>query len=180
MRMPRINAGIVVAIIALVAAMTGTAVATTSVVRLAGKNADNVARVDDSGALKVGDGSGALTVNGTVGTRPLPPSKAWSEQGGANGNGARFRIHAASNGLTLTNLTINNVGTATTTVRVSLDAGPMVADHHLLTLKVLPGQAVSLPFAQGFDFTGSDGDEVSLWVSSTGAELAFMATGYDH
>jgi hypothetical protein len=36
------------------------------------------ARLDASGRQLVGDGSGALSVDGTVGTRPLLPSKPWS------------------------------------------------------------------------------------------------------
>jgi hypothetical protein len=36
------------------------------------------ARVDASGRLKVGDGSGLLSVDGTLNSRPLPPAQVWS------------------------------------------------------------------------------------------------------
>ena len=42
---------------------------------------NNKAGVDSSNRLKVGDGSGALTIDGTVTGRPAPPSSPWARAG---------------------------------------------------------------------------------------------------
>jgi len=67
---------------------TGTAMAATgTAVNIADPaNAANVAKVDSTGHLSVGDGSGALTVDGTVNTRPGPPTSSFRSLGTTNGS----------------------------------------------------------------------------------------------
>jgi hypothetical protein len=65
-RVPKPSPALLIGLLALVVATTGTAVAATGtgVNIVDGTNAAQVAKVDTGGALKVGDGSGPLTVDG--------------------------------------------------------------------------------------------------------------------
>jgi hypothetical protein len=65
-RIPKPSPALLVGLLALGVATTGTAVAATStpVTITDGTNSAQVAKVDTGGALKVGDGSGPLTVDG--------------------------------------------------------------------------------------------------------------------
>jgi hypothetical protein len=72
----QITTMVVAAAIAVVAAPVGAMAATGSFVNITDPvNAAQKARVDASGHLEVGDGSGALTVDGA--TRPMAPGAPW-------------------------------------------------------------------------------------------------------
>jgi len=64
-KVPKPSVALLIGILALVVATTGTAVAAGTVVNIAdASNNAQTAKVDAGGALKVGDGSGSLTVDG--------------------------------------------------------------------------------------------------------------------
>src|SRR4051794_8485574 len=89
MRRPRRpNATMVVAFLALVVALGGTAFAATGqLVNIAdGTNAAQLARVD-SGKVRVGDGSGPVTVDGTVTTQSALPTQFFRVKAFASSSG---------------------------------------------------------------------------------------------
>jgi hypothetical protein len=73
-RIPRPSAALLVGLLALAVATTGTAVAASTVVNIAdGADDTRVAKVDATGKLAVGDGVGSLTIDGKVTTGlPVP------------------------------------------------------------------------------------------------------------
>jgi len=74
----QITTMIVAVCVAIIAFPVGVYAATGSLVNITDPvTKANKARVDASGRLKVGDGSGVLTVDGTVTSRPAPPTRAW-------------------------------------------------------------------------------------------------------
>lgn len=67
-----------VGLASLLGPLTGSALATAGqIVNVSDPVNANTARVDASGKLNVGDGSGALSVDGTVAARPAPPASPW-------------------------------------------------------------------------------------------------------
>jgi hypothetical protein len=71
----RPSPALVLAFVALLVAMGGTAYAATSIVNLADPTTPaNKAKVDATGHLYVGDGAGRLSVDGTVTAQPAPAS----------------------------------------------------------------------------------------------------------
>ena len=75
MRFSKPSPGTVLGIVAIVIATTGTAFAATGqLVNITdGSNAARIAKVSQDGSLQVGDGSGALTVDGTTTSRQASP-----------------------------------------------------------------------------------------------------------
>ena len=74
-RFSRPSTGTILAGLALFVALGGTAMAAATVVNIADPTAPSqIAHVDASGKLEVGDGAGALTVNGTVTAQQSAPS----------------------------------------------------------------------------------------------------------
>lgn len=82
------------AFIALMVALGGTALAATgTLMNIADpSNAANIAKVDSPGRLRVGDGSGSLTVDGTVTARPLTPSAPWQRAIAGRGSPGAFLL----------------------------------------------------------------------------------------
>jgi hypothetical protein len=62
------------------------------------------ASVDATNHLKVGDGSGALTVDGTVASRPASPSKVWSAAGSATSGTYTILAGPSATGIEVTSL----------------------------------------------------------------------------
>jgi hypothetical protein len=62
----------------IVSPLVGTAAATAGqIVNVSDPVNANTAKVDSAGRLEVGDGAGALSVDGTVSTRPAAPASPW-------------------------------------------------------------------------------------------------------
>jgi hypothetical protein len=99
----------VLGLVALFVALGGTALAATGqLVNIADKTtAANVARVDAAGKLYVGDGAGALTVDGTVAASPVPPKVSVASIGYASAAGcSTVYSPPAGKTLVLTGLTV--------------------------------------------------------------------------
>jgi hypothetical protein len=90
-RIPKPSPALLVGLLALGVASTGTAVAASGTVTNIADGADvsKLAKVDAGGALKVGDGTGALTVDGTVTNKPPGSTIAdWFQASTSGYNGA--------------------------------------------------------------------------------------------
>jgi hypothetical protein len=105
-RIPKPSPALLIGLLALGVASTGTAVAATGqVVNIAdGTDASHVAKVDAAGRLVVGDGSGALSVDGTVSARPYLPAKPWTKLQTSPGVLRAYQTTSIS----LTSLTLSN------------------------------------------------------------------------
>ena len=108
-RIPKPSPALLVGLLALVIALTGTAVAATgSLVNIAdGTTATHVAKVDAVGKLAVGDGSGALTVDGTVTAQVAAPSAYWRTSGTAGASCTAIASPPAGKAVILKTVTIN-------------------------------------------------------------------------
>jgi hypothetical protein len=100
---------IVAAATAVVAAPVGAIAATGQLINIADpSNSAQVAHVDASGRLEVGDGSGALTVDGAV--RPQAPSAPWSAHAvaptGSSGYYVPLLLGPTSTAVNVTSLSI--------------------------------------------------------------------------
>jgi hypothetical protein len=102
---------LVLAFVALMVALGGTALAATGqLVNIAdGTNAARLAKVDAEGKVAVGDGSGSLTIDGTVTNREAPPS-TWLRfyKAAASANGCQaFYVPPAGKAAVLKELVVN-------------------------------------------------------------------------
>jgi hypothetical protein len=88
-RISRPSAGTILGALALFVALGGTAMAAATVVNIADPTTPSrIAHVDNNGRLMVGDGSGALSVDGTVNVQAAPPSSYLHQTGfGTSSNG---------------------------------------------------------------------------------------------
>jgi len=82
MHLPQPSPALVLACLALLLAAGGVSLAAVKTTGTAENivdpvNAAQIAKVDPSGHLLVGDGAGPLTVDGTVSARPQAPSSSW-------------------------------------------------------------------------------------------------------
>jgi hypothetical protein len=80
-------------------------------------------KVDSLGRQLVGDGSGALTVDGTTGSRPLLPSRPWNTVNDmvVNGSGGTTLYQATGNKrIALTSMALAAAGPTAGSVRVNL------------------------------------------------------------
>src|SRR4051794_6043926 len=130
----------VLAFIALMVALGGTALAATGqIVNIAdGSNAANVAKVDSTGKLNVGDGSGALTVNGNVTARETPTTTLVHVVGAGGGNANCVSVGAppAGKAWILNSLTVNVVAPNGT---------PFAANQFVV---VYPNSTCSYPYSE--------------------------------
>jgi hypothetical protein len=105
----QITTMVVAAMLAVVAAPVGAMAATGQLINIADPgNATQVAHVDAGGHLEVGDGSGALTVDGTI--RPQAPAAPWSAQAvapnGSSGYYVPLLLGPTSTAVNVTSLSI--------------------------------------------------------------------------
>lgn len=146
-----------------------------------------VAKVDSTGKLAVGDGSGPLTVDGTVAARPARATQPWMNVNGTTLNAATAsRILYAGVAKTKLNLTTfsasvpaGNAGSVTVHVQV-LVAGPTASCDDLggggfgaaerFTIVVPVGQTVVETFPSPLTWTayGTGEDRFCVQVSGSG------------
>jgi hypothetical protein len=79
------------------------------------------AKVSSDGKLAVGDGSGPLSVDGTVSTRPSPPTSPWSASADIN-NGGTFLAGPSAAPINVTSLSLSTNAPSGSGLIVRLDA----------------------------------------------------------
>jgi hypothetical protein len=179
MRFGKPSPALVVAIIALIAALAGTALAATGqIVNIAdGTTVSNLAKVDSTGKLNVGDGSGSMTVDGAVREANL-------------GTFTRFTVFPATN--TCAKLAAPPAGKALVVKTIHADmyqvdapganryiafyvgANPCVGGH-VLTLHPDGVGLDTVPFEPGLIVPG--GQELNVVVTA-GVSAELFGTGY--
>jgi hypothetical protein len=110
--------GLAVGIVALVVAFSGTAYAvTSSQVTIVDGTSGDAATVDPTGHVKVGDGDGPLTVNGTVNGRVAPPATYFhaSVSSGAGSACLSFDMPPAGKALVVRSAVVDVIGDSTPT-----------------------------------------------------------------
>lgn len=111
MRIRRPSPALVVACIAIVIATAGTAFAATGqLVNITDPgNAAQAAKVDATGKLNVGDGSGALSVDGTTTSREAPPSALFRSQAFPGGTCVPLATPPAGKALVIKSLALDTL-----------------------------------------------------------------------
>jgi hypothetical protein len=124
MRFSRPSTGTILGALALFVALGGTALAATgTIVNIADPTtASNVAHVDATGRLEVGDGSGPLTIDGTVSGRPAAPASPWRSSQDIQGGGFTFIAGPSSSPIDVTSLSISTDASTGAGVEVFLEA----------------------------------------------------------
>src|SRR3954465_15545397 len=115
MRSVKFSPGTVLGGLALFVALGGTALAATGqLVNIAdGNDATKVAHVDAAGKLNVGDGTGPMTVDGTVTSQQAPATAFWRSAGAISGGSSGCTTIAtppAGKAIILKTLTLNVYG----------------------------------------------------------------------
>jgi hypothetical protein len=110
-RRRRPSAASVLAFIALMVALGGTTLAATGqLINIADPtDANKIAKVDSTGKLNVGDGSGPMTVDGTIFRRDLPPTVPLHFSAGINTASSFIKIATApaNKALVIKSITLN-------------------------------------------------------------------------
>jgi hypothetical protein len=179
---------VIVASVAAAAVLMPTAVyAAATIVQLSDPYSGSKARVF-SGKVAVGDGSGALTVDGAV--SPKLAYGAFSKSAsGTEATRAVLRVIPANTGVVITSLTVAYYGGATGNVQVTTFTpdtpgdctGPGLQDQPLIQLYVPVGDTRNLDYASGFILSKSTssrclianavalgGGSVTVHVTTTG------------
>ncbi len=102
----QITTMVVAVSLAVIALPVGVMATAGTLVNIADPTASYKARVSSTGALRVGDGSGAITVDGTVMARPAIPANRFSVS--AQNSGGVFSVKLGSGTVALTDIVLSH------------------------------------------------------------------------
>ena len=180
MRIRRPSPALIVACIAIVIATAGTAFAATGqLVNITDPgNAAQAAKVDATGKLNVGDGSGALTVDGTTTSREAPGSALFRGQAFAFSGGSCVPLATPPDGkaLILKSIALDtfNIGTPGAGILAGFYLGAQGCERFLMDINPPGVGLINQPFEPGLGIPSGQ----RLWVFASGISAEVYAFGY--
>ena len=151
-------------------------------------DADTNARAQvEDGRLRVGDGNGAMTVNGAVAARPAPPAEPFSVVGTGFDTSGRFSLGSGT--VAITDLVFTQRNDNDTAIAVSVwlvrDGGngdctdPGAFIKWVLRFSYLPAdETTSVQLSTPVVATARPVCLMVQWDSDTGQLLSYTITGY--